>query len=246
MPIITIYQGASAGAGELAAMVAQALGYRCVGRATLAQNAKRYGVSQAKIGEILDREADWWPTLLKHLRQQGIALRAALCEHAADGRVVYHGRLGHDLLPGISHVLRVLIITPNDLPISQERTRRRLVSGWRDPSRYDLVLNMSQMQLRSATRLIVASASLDEYQPTRESKQIFGDLSLAARVQARLMAARELEGATVAVKAAHGAVSVSGEVEHWGCDRVVVRIARKVSGVTQVTTDLTVRSLEKV
>ena len=47
MPIITIYQGASGEGQELAETVAEALGYRCVGREVLVE-ASRRGHTQSK------------------------------------------------------------------------------------------------------------------------------------------------------------------------------------------------------
>src|SRR4029453_17347852 len=53
-----------------------------------------------------------------------------------------------------------------------------------DPSRYDLVLNLGQMKVESAKRLIVEAAKLEEYQPTVTSERQFQDLSLSTRVHA--------------------------------------------------------------
>jgi cytidylate kinase len=54
---------------------------------------------------------------------------------------------------------------------------RRLMSmfgaDWRDASRYDLVLNLGQMNVESAKRLVVEAAKLEEYQPTVASKRQF-------------------------------------------------------------------------
>jgi hypothetical protein len=44
MPIITIYQGASGEGQELAETVADALGYRCVGREVLVEASRRYRI----------------------------------------------------------------------------------------------------------------------------------------------------------------------------------------------------------
>jgi hypothetical protein len=43
MPIITIYQGASGEGQELAETVAEALGYRCIGREALVAATRRCG-----------------------------------------------------------------------------------------------------------------------------------------------------------------------------------------------------------
>ncbi len=49
MPIITIYQGASGEGQELAETVAEALGYRCVGREVLVEASRRYRIPEAKL-----------------------------------------------------------------------------------------------------------------------------------------------------------------------------------------------------
>ena len=59
MPIITIYQGASGRGQELAEAVAAALGYRCVGRTELGETSRRYGIPEAKLTEIFEKEPTW-------------------------------------------------------------------------------------------------------------------------------------------------------------------------------------------
>src|SRR6185436_21095735 len=133
-------------------------------------------------------------------------------------KVVYHGHLGHELLSGIGHVLKVLLTAPIEFRIEQIRTRqsltdvaarhyieevdkarsRRLMemfgSDWRDPNRYDLVLNISKMRREGAKQVIVEAAKLEEYQPTPASIRAFNDLALAARVHATLLASPHLQG----------------------------------------------------
>lgn len=101
MPIITIYQGASGGGQELAEAVAASLNYRCVGREVLVDASRRYGIPEAKLNEIVERGPAWWERLLQDLRPYRIAFQAALCESAHDGKIVYHGHLGHELLQGL-------------------------------------------------------------------------------------------------------------------------------------------------
>ena len=101
MPIITIYQGASGEGQELAQSVAQALGYRCVGREVLVEASRRYRIPEAKLNEVVEKGPHWWERLLQDLRPYRIALQASLCELAHDGKLVYHGHLGHELLRGI-------------------------------------------------------------------------------------------------------------------------------------------------
>jgi osmotically-inducible protein OsmY len=111
-------------------------------------------------------------------------------------------------------------------------------ADWRDPSRYDLVLNLGQMTLESAKRLIVEAARLEDYQPTASSERQFQDLSLSARVHAVLITSQEFRGSILDVRAQNGHVHVSGNLQFWVSEEQVVRTVEKVSGVTKVTTDL--------
>ena len=261
MPIITIYQGASGEGPELAELVADALGYRCVGREVLVEASRRYGIPEAKLNEIVEKGPHWWERLLQDLRPYRIALQAALCELADDGKLVYHGHMGHELLPGIGHVLKVLMTASIEHRIEQVRVRQNLTDAaarhyleeidkarsrrlmamfgtdWRDPNRYDLVLNMGKMQREGAKRLIVEAATLDEFQPTAASSQAFDDLSLACRVHAALFASTERRGSALEVRADRGHIHVTGRVDQ-GLEDEVVRLVRKVPGATDVTTDL--------
>ena len=261
MPIITIYQGASGEGQELAATVAEALGYRCVGREVLVEASRHYGIPEAKLNEIVEKGQRWWERLLQDLRPYRIALQAALCELVNDGKLVYHGHLGHELLPGIGHVLKVLLTAPIEFRIEQTRARQNLTDAaarhyieevdkarsrrlmamfgtdWRDPNRYDLVLNMGKMQREGAKRVIIEAAKLEEYQPTPSSDQAFKDLALGSRVHATLLASPDVRGSALEVRAEAGHVHVKGRVDH-GMEDTVVMLVKKVPGVINVTADL--------
>ncbi|HEX2228219.1 MAG TPA: cytidylate kinase family protein [Candidatus Binatia bacterium] len=261
MPIITIYQGASGEGQGLAEAVAQALGYRCMGREVLVATSRRYGIREAKLNEILNKAPHWWERLLRDLRPYKTALQATLCELAQDGKLVYHGHLGHELLPDIRHVLKVLLTAPIEYRIDQIRARqnsserearryieavdkarsRRLMAmfgaDWRDATRYDLALNMSRMSLDGARRMIMHAAQLEEYQPTPESQQTFYDFTLASRVHATLFASLDIQGLAVDIRASRGHVHLRGRVEE-GMEEEVTRITETVSGVIHVTADL--------
>ena len=129
MPIITIYQGASGEGQELAESVAQALGYRCVGREVLVEASRRYGIPQAKLNEVVEKGPHWWERLLQDVGPYRIALQAVLCELAGEGKIVYHGHLGHELLPGIGHALRVMLTAPMEHRIEQTRARQNLTDA---------------------------------------------------------------------------------------------------------------------
>jgi len=261
MPIITICQGASSEGQELAEAVADALGYRCVGREVLVEASRRYGIPEAKLNEIVDKRPHWWERLLQDLRPYRSALQATLCELAHDGKVVYHGHLGHELLPGIRHVLKVLLTAPIGFRVEQVCARQKLTDAaaryhieeldrarsrrlmamfgadWRDPNRYDLILNMGKMRRDGAKRVIIEAAKLEEYQPTPASDQAFKDLALGSRVYAALFGSPGLRLSAVEVRAEGGHIHVKGRIVH-GSEHQLVNIVKNVPGVTKVTSDL--------
>jgi cytidylate kinase len=261
MPIITIYQGASGEGQELAEAVALALGCRCIGREVLVAASRRYGIREAKLNEILDKAPHWWERLVRDLRPYKTALQATLCELAQDGKLVYHGHLGHELLPDIRHVLKVLLTAPVEYRIDQIRARqnssegaarryieavdkarsRRLMAmfgtDWRDATRYDLALNMSRMSLEAARRMIMEAAELEEYQASPASKQAFNDFALASCVHAMLFASPDIKGLAVEVRADSGHIRLRGRVDE-GMEQRAVKIVENLPGVIHVTADL--------
>ena len=262
MPIITIYQGASGEGEELANAVAEGLGYRCVGREVLVEASRRYGVPEAKLNEIVEKGPHWWERLLQDLRPYRIALQAALCELAHDGKLVYHGHLGHELLSGIGHVLKVLLTAPIEFRIEQVRARQNLTdvaarhyieeidkarsrrlmamfgTDWRDPNRFDLILNMSKMRREGAKRVIIEAAKLEEYQPTPASEQTFNDLALGSWVHATLFASPDIQASALEVRAEGGHVHIKGRVNQALEEDELVALVKNLPGVTKVTTDV--------
>ena len=261
MPIITIYQGASGEGQELAESLAEALGYRCVGREVLVEASRRYRIPEAKLNAIIEKGPHWWERLLQDLRPYRTALQASLCELAHDGKIVYHGHVGHELLSGIAHVLKVLLTAPIEFRIEQVRARQNLTDAaardyieeldkarsrrlmamfgadWRDPGRYDVILNMGKMSREGAKHLIVKAAKLEEYQATPASNQAFNDFALASRVHATLFATPNVRGSALEVRAEGGHIHVKGRVDQ-GFEEQLVKLVKNVPGVTKVTSDL--------
>lgn len=262
MAIITIYQGASGSGEELAEAVVQSLGYGCVGREVLIEASRRYGIPEAKLNDIVEREPNWWSRFLENLQPYRIALQAAFCELAENNRIVYHGHIGHELVPKFQHVLKVLLTAPMETRIAQVRARDKLTESaarryieevdkartrrlmamfgadWRDPSRYDLVINLGYVSLDTARRLIVETVQSVDYQVSPASKEAFEDFALASRVHATLVMSDDMPNTRFEVKAKAGEVSVSGVLPYWASEDSVIRKIKQVPGVNRVAADL--------
>lgn len=261
MPIITISRGAFSGGQVLAERVASVLDYRCVSREVLVEASERYGIPEAKFTEILETVPHWWERWQESLRLYRIVLQAAMCEVAQGGNLVYHGHAGQELFPGIRHVLKVHLTAPVSHRIQQVRSRqkideaaalqyieqvdkarhRRLLAifgaDWRDPSRYDLVLNIAQMTLETAAHLIVEAARREDYRPTAESEQSFQDLTITARVQAALIISPKTRNLTINIRVERGQVHASGILAQSELEREITRLIERVPGVKNVVAD---------
>jgi cytidylate kinase len=261
MPIVTIYRGVFTAGEEIANGVARALGYRCVSREVLIEASRSCGISEAKLNEVLEKDSHWWERWLQNTRPYRVALQAAMCEVAQGGNIVYHGHIGHELLPGIHHVLKVLLTAPLEFRIKQvqsqqglneagarsyidrvdEARTRRLVAlfgtDWRDITRYDLALNVAQLGIEGVTLVIVEAARLERYQPTAASEQDFKNLALASRVQAALVTSSKFQDLGVTVRAENGEVHVLGVFARSVSEEELVWVIKSVPGVTKVVTD---------
>ncbi len=262
MAIITIYQGASGSGEEIAEAVAEVLGYGCISREVLVEASLRYGIPETKLSEIVDKEPNWWNRFVQNLQPYRMALQAAFCELAQDENIVYHGHLGHELLPDLPHVLKVLLTAPMAARIEQIRARhklneaaarryieeldkartRRLMgmfgTDWKDPSRFDLVVNLGRMSVAAAKQVIVQTVGLADYQMTPAAQQAFANFSLMTRVHAVLVLSPEMATATLDIKADEGNVSIAGVIPNWVSEEEVVRKVKKVGGVRSVSADL--------
>jgi hypothetical protein len=111
-------------------------------------------------------------------------------------------------------------------------------ANWQDASRYDLVLNIANMTLDTATHLIVEAAKAEEYQPTPESEKALQDLTVGSRAEAALVTSPKTRNLSVHVEAKDGVVRVSGILTQPALEEEIVSIIEGVEGVTKVEADL--------
>jgi cytidylate kinase len=264
MSSITITDGVF-GCGEiLAKRVSAVLGYRYLGHEALMKAVQRYRLPEAMSTNVLEVEPPWWKRLLENRRVYRIALQAAMCDIAEGGNFVCHGRASQELVPAIRHILKILLIVPNEYRMEQVRqakglageaaqgwvakmdevSDRRIKSifgvGWRDPSRYDLVLNVSKLSFEKAACLIVKTMEQVEYQVTGESEREFHNFILEAKVRAALMASANTCRINVKVQVNSGLVHLSSFLHPVEFDfrDEIIHITAGVPGVKKVTADI--------
>lgn len=233
MPIIMISSAAHSAAQDLAVSLAKKTGWPSLSRKELADRAQGHGIKLGRLETSIIKE----PVIREKLaREKDIYLAyvtAAICESAQDGNLIYEGRAGHLLLPGVTHRLRVGLMVPKgarikkamgDLNISQDKARIYLEQldedferwvryihrvEWRDPTHYDFFINLQNMSLSNASAVLCGMAELPDFRPTPASLKLVEDLHLAARAKLRLASDERTRGTDLGVRAVGGVVTVT-------------------------------------
>jgi len=264
--IITISRGTFSGGSELAHRVADRLGCQCTSREVILEAAWGSGISAEEITTAMEKRPSFWHRVMGQRTVHLTLVRAALCEHARGSRLVYHGHVGHLLLPGIAHVVRVRVIA--DMPfrvqaalpqhptreaaldyiekVDQERREWvRFLFGvdWDDPQLYDLVLNLSRMSLDTACETVIEVAARPEFQPTPESAKALRDLVLRSRVEAALATDFRTRDARLTVTADDGIVDVNGQAGWPDGVEAVTLVVQQVEGVTTLRSNVSFTSV---
>lgn len=229
MSIIIISSDSTEKGEEIAHKTAQALDYACLGRDLLSVVAAQYGIPKDKTEWALEVSPSFWG------RSSGLQGRClAYIQSTTLGELlkdntVCHGLAAHLYVLGISHALRVRILADpaeqareilkqGSVPLEKARRfmdrQRKLRQCWSlthyqldetDPSHYDLVISLSQINTDEAIKIIVQTAGYRRFAPMTYSLRCMKDAELASRVRAGLLEAFpnvkvRAEGGTVIVE----------------------------------------------
>jgi cytidylate kinase len=262
MSIITISRGTASGGQALAERVAATLGWACLSNEVIVEAAKRYGVPEPKLAQMFEKAPSFWERLLASRRVYLTLVQAAMCEFAERGNLVYHGHAGHELLPGIRHVLKVRLMAPLDYrvrvvmerdrldrrgamryiaQVDEERaSRMRYLFGvdWRDPQLYDLVLSLNKLTLDSVAALVIRAVRWPAFQPTDASRAALADLALSSRIRAALAVDPRTTALEITIHVTDRIVTLSGAVPSEEAMRDVLARVETVSGIKQLSQQL--------
>jgi cytidylate kinase len=260
---ITITDGAFGIGDTVAQRLTDLLGWRYLGEEALIEVVQRYKIAgmPAKMFELPSR---WWNRLVENHTLYRFALQAALCDTAEGGSFVYHGLAGQELAPQIRQISRIFLLVPDEDRVTKVRLAKRLNHeqarrwladmdkatdrrfkaifgvGWRDPTRYDCVLNMAKFDVETAARLIVNLTQQIECQATLQSEQIFQDFLLEGKIRAALLTSAKNCSMDLKLQVNRGLVHVSGFLFPIDFDfkDEIIRVIQGVPGVDKVTSDI--------
>ena len=166
MAIIIISSTSAALRKEVSESLARKLGYPCLSREELTDQATAAGIPVGKL-EMSIVKGPAQTERLARLKERYLAfITAGICEQAGEGNLVYHGRGGHFLMPNVAHIFRVRLVPNKEYRIQTKMRQLRLdrpktekfieqvdqdIETWvhlihgqdiNDPRQYDLILNL--------------------------------------------------------------------------------------------------------
>jgi cytidylate kinase len=211
MSIITISRGSYTRGKEVAEKVAKQLDYECIAREAIVEASQEYHIPETKLVRALHDA----PSILDKFsygKEKFVAFyQLCFLEHLHRDNVVYHGLAGHFLLKGVSHVLKVRILSDmadrvklemEREKISEKEAARILLNDdeerrkWSrhlygidtdDPSLYDLFIHIKKITVDDAVDIICHTIKYDHFKATTASMAAFDDMLLAARVKVALI-----------------------------------------------------------
>lgn len=257
MAIITISRGTFSGGQLLAECLANTLGYESLSREILVEAAERYGVSETKLANAMKAKPAFAERLsanIDRIRYLSF-IQATLCEHVKHDNVVYYGHAGHLLLKDACRVIKVKVIATMEQRIvfamnRNKFSREEAISyikkmdkyrqnwtkflygiDWNDPSHYDVVINLKDVNTETACEIISTMTRAPEFQLTDEIKRRIANLALESKIRAKLASDDMTRDYMLKISAVDGKVKITGRIKNR---EHVERVTTIVHGIPEV------------
>ena len=258
MAVVLLSRGTMSGVTLLVDRLCKRTGVRCVSRENLVGLVNRHGALARRVVEQVGNATRDYDDFCELRRPYVILMRAALLEYAAADELIYHGFSGHLLVPPIAHFLTVRIHAPVEMRVNMTMDRlgcdadeaRRYIQRddedrvrWarfmygkdiRDPSLYDVCINLERMSITSAFNIVQSLIEDPECQATAASQAAADAALTAARVEAALVTDPRTESIEAGAQVVDGRVVVTGPYIDETRLAAVLEVARGVRGVSDV------------
>ena len=195
----------------IAQKVAEATEYAFLDREILAEVARESGIPEPKLRNSLEPSSSSMTFSSKAKNRALATVQAAVMSRLLDDNTVCHGLAAHLYVLGISHVLKIRILAKTDESASQIASERKVgmekakkilkkqeaaSRRWSldvfrrdetDPSEYDMVINLGQIDPDEAVNAIAETIRYRKFQPMTYSIKCLKDKELSIRVKLALM-----------------------------------------------------------
>lgn len=250
---------------DVAAGLADKLGIEVVHHELVEQQlADRLNTSESAVNRFLEGKASMWERWKIDGKKFSRYTAEEVLELAMRGNVLIRGWGAAQLLRDVPHVICLRVCAPMERRIQEMKQRlgvdnpeaarreiernddahartvqRQFQLDWRDPTRYDLVINTAYVPIEVGVAVVQQMAKSGAYEPTEESRGRLLDKLLEARIRSTLdEQISDLPiGSGLDVAVSHGRVIVGGVVGPGSRLRQTIEDIRKIEGVTSVTDD---------
>ena len=258
MAIIIISSDAGEIEESIAEKVAAAMHFNRLDRRILADVAAKYGMEPGKLADAMETTPSVFNRLSSRQWRYHLAcIEAEVLDRLLADNIVCSGLAAHLYVIGVSHAMKVRVLSGRSRGImgstekrggsSQETGKNRAGElqkrkKWSlaaydydetDLSRYDLVINLDQIDPAEAVKTISGAAEYRKFQVMTYSKKCLSDLALAAKVDEILLKSM----ADVKVQARDGSVVVltkAGNRQRRKKIETIKELAGNVEGVRYV------------
>jgi len=196
---------------ELAECLAKKLGCESISREQMIERATEAGIPLGKLEMAVVKGSTSWERLARAKVRYLAFIMRAVSEWAMKGNVVYHGRSSHMFFQGIPHAFKVCVVPDSEARLRHTMERLNLdwekagdylrkldedMENWAhflhgvaltSPEHFDVVLNLKNMSIQSASAFLCSMLQSPEFQPTPASLAALKSLWLAAQARDRLM-----------------------------------------------------------
>jgi cytidylate kinase len=207
-----------------------------LGREVALEVAGKVGISPALMMEKVEESPSLWERMTAERTAYVVAMQVVLSERAMGGHLVYHGYAGHLLLKGMPALLKVRVIAPMEVrvPLVMEewhlgaeaaeahikkmddaRARwTKFVFGvdWRDPSLYDVVLNLGVISVSTACEALAGMARSPEFALDEAILGKLRDFGLASRIRLALVTGTLPGASKLEVEVQDGIAFIKGDI----------------------------------
>ena len=211
MAVIIISADSYDTGAAIAKETAHALQYACVDRGFLAEVAETNQTTEANLIQALEGKAPFLRKAERARKKHLAFIQQAVLARLVENDSVCYGLAAHLYVLGVSHVIRVRILADpeghinrliSETNVTLKRAQKLLQKEhqfrrqWSldafgqdetDPTMYDLIISLSQIDSEEAVHLITETAKYRKFRPSTYSIKRMHDLALERRVYLELI-----------------------------------------------------------
>jgi cytidylate kinase len=268
MAIITISKTSFSGGEQLAEALATRLEYPILTREELIlAAAEESGFPETKLVETMEEPPKLWQQDRDKRDAHFNLIAATFLKRCMGGNLVYHGFSGQELIRGVAHVMRVLVIADEayriksameQLDVSRNQamaliakndkklaswTRHMYDFEWKNPYLYDAIYKIGRIHVASVVESVLEIVRCGDFEPNEASRLAFQDELLRSLVWSALTRDERTRSAQLEIVVRQGCVTITGAVRSEHQLEEISAVAGGVAGVRSIHNEVSVGTI---